>query len=150
MRSDLRSVSHSSPLEGGGLFTTCTSPQYLYSVQNHKKNDQPKVASAAQAGASNFHVLFCSTPGLGSVELPDSMSKLTLLRRLILSGWCYSSLPGIVGRLSQIQELDFRCACPDLLPCMAMFAGPKEPVTDLHAGVLEHISVPSCWVPKPA
>ena len=44
------------------------------------------------------------------------MSKLTLLRRLILSGWCYSSLPGVVGRLSQIQELDFRfvfalCAC---------------------------------------
>ncbi len=36
------------------------------------------------------------------------MSKLTLLRRLILSGWCYSTLPGAVGRLSHIQELDFR------------------------------------------
>ncbi len=36
------------------------------------------------------------------------MSKLTLLRRLILSGWCYSTLPGVVGRLGQIQELDFR------------------------------------------
>ena len=50
----------------------------------------------------------CSTPGLGSIELPDSMSKLTLLQRLVLSGWCYSSLPGVVGRLSHIQELDFR------------------------------------------
>lgn len=38
------------------------------------------------------------------------MSRLTSLRRLILSGWCYSSLPGVVGRLSQIQELDFRSA----------------------------------------
>lgn len=53
-------------------------------------------------------VCICSTPGLGSIELPDSMSKLTLLRRLILSGWCYSTLPGVVGRLSHIQELDFR------------------------------------------
>lgn len=52
----------------------------------------------------------CSTPGLGSIELPDHMSRLTSLRRLILSGWCYSSLPGVVGRLSQIQELDFRSA----------------------------------------
>ncbi|KAL3135740.1 hypothetical protein ABBQ38_006209 [Trebouxia sp. C0009 RCD-2024] len=48
-----------------------------------------------------------STPGLGSIELPDHMSRLTSLRRLILSGWCYSSLPRVVGRLSQIQELDF-------------------------------------------
>lgn len=53
-------------------------------------------------------MVMCSTPGLGSIELPDHMSRLTSLRRLILSGWCYSSLPGVVGRLSQIQELDFR------------------------------------------
>ena len=55
-------------------------------------------------------VVICSTPGLGSIELPDNMSRLTSLRCLILSGWCYSSLPGVVGRLSQIQELDFRSA----------------------------------------
>ena len=58
--------------------------------------------------AAYIYMCACSTPGLGSIELPDYMSRLTSLRRLILSGWCYSSLPAVVGRLSQIQELDFR------------------------------------------
>lgn len=55
-----------------------------------------------------FSSMCCSTPGLGSVELPASMSKLTSMRRLILSGWCYSSLPAVVGLLGFIVELDFR------------------------------------------
>ena len=72
----------------------------------------------------------CSTPGLGSIELPDTMSSLTALRRLILSGWCYSTLPGVVGRLSQIQELDFRwtatsrCLVNNGLICTACLVAP--------------------------
>ena len=68
-------------------------------------------AATALHGCSvpeGFSSMCCSTPGLGSVELPASMSKLTSMRRLILSGWCYSSLPAVVGLLGFIVELDFR------------------------------------------